>query len=188
MKTILILVVAVGGLVFLGTWAKNQRTIAEHTDASRSIGDDGRFPTIHGHADIRVADGWVPLKGLMDVAELEAGSLEAEQYVVVIRNERSDFDDTMNLALFSELVIRAYLENGELAEVTEVTIGDLAARKHVISSAAKGASMYLHLYAIEGKRGFYQLVFWTLPSRHDAAIPVFDEVAATFRELVPQEE
>lgn len=188
MKTILILVVAVVGLVFLGTWAKNQRTIAEHTDASRTLGEDGRFATIHGHADIRVADGWVPLKGLMDVAELEAGSLEAEQYVVVIRNERGDFDDSMNLALFSELVVQAYLENGELAEVTDVTIGDLPARKHVISSAAKGTSMYLHLYAIEGQRGFFQLVLWTLPSRRETAIPTFDEVAATFRELPPREE
>lgn len=118
-------------------------------------------------------------------ATLQVGEARREQYILIVSASDVDFD---NFAGFSEACLeeaRTLLEGAEIGEARQVTIGGLAAVQHVITGKASGFKIAFWYTMIEGKRGFYQVVGWTLPSKKAEAEPTILKVIDSFREIGP---
>jgi acyl carrier protein len=117
-------------------------------------------------------------------AEIGAGNGLKEHYVIVLIEDKAAVGaDLATYMKFTADRMTSSLEQGHQGELTELTISGNPAQRRRISGRSKGVKrlnvVYLHT-CVETDRHLVQLLFWTLAGREDAAIPVFEKVAATF--------
>lgn len=141
-------------------------------------GDDGKFSlSIPGNWDEQVL-------GSAD-ASLEVGNLIREEYLLVIHEPISDFDEGFTIGDFAEIAadgVTAALTNASRGDLEAVEINGMPAVQCRIEGSADGVRIvYLNSY-IRGESDFYQVMTWTLPSKEAEAFPKFREAMATFRE------
>jgi acyl carrier protein len=146
------------------------------TDKKKTIASkDGRYR-------VEVPAAWREMPELHEEADIEAGNVLREQYLLVLENPKSDFEGT--LAEFDDLVVgqmEGNLERAAISEPEPLTIdGRPALQRELTATVDKVRITYL-MASIETDAAFYQVLTWTTPSRQAAALPVFREVIASFR-------
>lgn len=125
----------------------------------------------------------VPASFKNELAVLQLGDLPKEQYVLVISENASDFE---NFTAFSDASLEAakgLVAGAEIGEQRKVTIGGLNAVQYQVTGKAAGIKAVFWYTMIEGRSGFYQVLGWTLPSKQTEAEPVIRTVIESFREL-----
>jgi acyl carrier protein len=137
-----------------------------------------------GH-QITVPATWISMPNLNSQAEIGAGNGLKEHYVIVLIEDKATVGADLGTYMkFTADRMTASLEQGHQGDLSELTISGYPAQRRRITGRSKGAKsmnvVYLHT-CIETDRHLVQILFWTLAGREDAAIPVFEKVAATFR-------
>lgn len=118
-------------------------------------------------------------------ATLQVGNLAREEYLLVIHEPISDFDEGFTIMDFADLAsggVTSALSDSSRGELTPLEINGMPAIQCRIEGSADGVRIaYLNSY-IQGENDFYQVMTWTLPSKEDVAFPIFRETMATFQE------
>lgn len=157
------------------------------TSSAASAGDTKVVTASDKRSQLTVPASWVdaPASFKNEHASLQLGDARGERYVLIVSASSVDFD---NFTGFSEACVqeaREILEGAVIGEARQLTIGGLNAVQHAITGKASGFKIAFWYTMIEGKRGYYQVVGWTLPSRKAEAEPAILKVIDTFRELEP---
>jgi hypothetical protein len=118
-----------------------------------------------------------------DLAAIQVGDLREAQFVLVISASAKDFDD---FAAFTDACVeeaRTLIGESDVGEAHRLTIGGLGAVQHEVNGKVNGLKLTYWFTMVEGKRGYYEVVGWTLPSKRSEAEPMILQVIDSFREL-----
>lgn len=138
------------------------------------IGKSGRFR-------MTVPNNWSPMPKLNAIADIAAGNLLLEQYLMVIAEPKDEVG--MGLEEFAKTVteqMRTKLEKPQQGEFAKLALGTFPALRCRIAGKAEGIDIvYLHT-SVETPDHLCQVLCWTLAPREQTAFPIFEKVAATF--------
>lgn len=136
-------------------------------------------------SEITVPQSWqdLPEKFRNADAVIQQGDQRQEHYVMVITDEKKDFDD---FAAFERAIVantKEGLEDVTIGDPRQLTVGELSATQYLVTGKVDGLKIVYWFTLVDGKNGYHQIVAWTLPSRQsDAEGPIF-EVIESFREV-----
>jgi hypothetical protein len=136
-------------------------------------------------SQITVPTDWRSQEDLHDEAEIQAGNLRQEQYMIVLTENKSDFVDT-DLERYGEIVSEALVENTEtdkLPETKSMTVNGRPAIQYKISGTVDNVKVVYWLTAVEGSKNYYQVLAWTLASKAEQNEPILQKVTESFQEL-----
>jgi hypothetical protein len=125
----------------------------------------------------------VPASFKNEVAEIQLGDLVREQYIMVITDSVGDFIDFGGFLDATRENARAMVTGADIGEQHTLTVGGLNAVQYEVGGTVEGIKVVFWFTMVEGKRGFYQVLGWTLPSRRTDAEPIIKKAIESFREL-----
>lgn len=185
--------VAVAVLVGVGMWA----VIADNNahPAGSNTGPPGQSPVIAGETKVVTAKdqksqltvpvAWkdIPESFKNELASLQVGNLPMSQFVLVVTASSVDFEDFQSFADAIVDEARTLVDDSEIGDARKLTIGGLNATQHEVNGKVNGIKLTYWFTAVEGKRGYYEVVGWTLPSRKTDNEATIQQVIDSFREL-----
>jgi hypothetical protein len=183
---------AVAVLVGAAMWAVIADNDAHPVESSGSSGR-GSVPSSETKvvtakdqkSQLTVPAAWkdVPESFKNELATLQVGDLPQSQFVLVVTASTTDFDD---FEAFADAVVeeaRTLVTESDVGAARKLTIGGLNAQQHEVNGKVNGVKLTYWFTVVEGKRGYYEVVGWTLPSRKSDSEPVILGVIDSFREL-----
>lgn len=132
--------------------------------------------------EISAPGNWKLLTKVNDDAQLQAGSLIREEYMLIFNEERADFQG--NLGDFGKIVmghLQKALSSADVSAGEKLTINGLDAIQYTASGSVKGVNVDYLVTVVESPKYYHQIVTWTLHSKKDRAFPVLREAAASFK-------
>jgi hypothetical protein len=154
------------------------RNGAEH------IASNGReIVSVDGNVRLLVPKDWSELKDLNEAAQLQAGNRSKEQYVMVLSENKADFDN-MTLQQHHQLTRDAMMQkmkNPTAGEAAETTINGRPALQEEISGTQDGTNIVFLHTTIEEEQSFHQILAWTSKSRWEQQKDKLQEVTKSFR-------
>ena len=140
-----------------------------------------RMASADGKVRLEVPGTWKEMPELNEDASIRAGDEIRNQYVIVIRNPKMDFDATLSEFEDSASgIMMANLQKVETAEPEEIHIGELPAIRRRFTAVTRNVRLVYYSTAVETSKAFYQVLIWTLPSRETEAKEVFDGIINSF--------
>lgn len=137
-----------------------------------------------GQSQIALPGGWKPDRALHANANLAASNRAEEMYVIVLSENKSDFDQ-MSLEQNSEITRKGLVEAAKSVQTSEpqkLTINGSPALQYEISATVDNLHIvYLHT-TVETAANYHQIVAWSLRSRFEKAKAALQNVIASFRE------
>jgi hypothetical protein len=116
---------------------------------------------------VTVSGNWVEMPGLNEKATLQIANKQKGQYLIVLSEIKSDFDE-MTVQKHHQLTHDAMLKklkNSSATNPVSITIGDHPAFQDEISGTQSGTNVvFLHTTVDDGKY-YHQVLCWTLKSR-----------------------
>ena len=184
-------------LVGLAMWGviADDRSHSAASGSPPSSGQNGQNGPVSGDtkvvtatdqkSQLTVPGSWkdLPASAKNELAVLQLGDLPKEQYVLVISENASDFENFTAFSAASIEGAKTLVAGAEVGEQRKLTIGGLNAVQYQVTGKAGGVKAVFWYTMVEGKRGFYQVLGWTLPSKKPEAEPVVLKVIDSFREL-----
>ncbi len=135
-----------------------------------------------GAVQIKLPLHWRLLKNLNTAAQLQAGNMAREEYLMVFNEMKSDFDGT--LEEYSK-IISGNLEKGLSGAIVtgpeKVTVNGLNGLQYKVMGSVNNVNIAYLLTTMESANGFHQVNEWTLQSKEAAAFPLFKEVLQSFQ-------
>ena len=139
----------------------------------------------NGLVRLTVPGSWSSMKDLNEEANLQVGSVLEEGYLVVISENREDFED-MTLQKFSEITSESIMEGLAKAsqeEPEDILIGRHRAIKRVIEGVIDNLKIsYVHV-AVETEGNYHQIIGWSLKSKFEGNKSKFDKIIMSFKEV-----
>lgn len=163
------LIVGVGVLSLLGK--RVEPTVVTATD---------------GQSQLTVPGSWKVQKDLNDLAEIQVANLLQEQYMIVLTENKSDFED-VDLAQYADGTLGVALESIETDDnpsPKSVTVNGKPAIQYELHGTVDNLKAVYWFTSVEGTDNYYQIVAWTLASKAEKNAPVFEEVVQSFQEVV----
>ncbi len=146
------------------------------------------FNTSDGLAVVTGGSGWTNLDLDAEDATLSIGNLFAEEYLIVISEEKSAFDSDFGVKDFADVAVEQtvnLLEGAIVKEPIATTVNGLPGYVREISGEIEGIDItYFNTY-VEGRTHFHQILTWTLTRKKGKALPKLQAAAESFRELPP---
>jgi len=137
-----------------------------------------------GGTQITLPSGWSQLKDLNDKAELQAGNMLQEMYLIVLTEAKEDFVD-MTRKKHSEMtrsILIQSLTSPEMVGPSEIKVGGNPAVQYEIRGVMNNIKVtYLHT-TVESPKNFHQVLAWTLRSRFTKNETTLQRAIASFRE------
>ena len=138
-----------------------------------------------GTTQVVVPESWSIQQDLNDIADLQVADIAEENYLIVISEPKSDFDNNVSVEQYSEMTRKFILESvqgGHLSEPVNFTInGNVALQYQIIGSFDGLYIVYLHT-VVEGDEDFHQLLAWTLLDKLEENEPILKSVVNSFQE------
>lgn len=120
---------------------------------------------------------------LNDSASVEMGNEGKEQYFAVIEDDVVNFTEDMTIQEYGDIIfenIQGAVTEAEPGAWTDVTVGDgIPARQIVLKGVAERIKVAYLITVFKGDKAFYQALAWSLQSKYDDAVPVFNEILAS---------
>jgi hypothetical protein len=150
--------------------------------AARGPAEGSRHVTsTDGAVSLVVPAAWRDLPELNDEAVLSVGNELAEEYLLVIREDKADFAGS--LESYADVVAGDMLETvGSKDELRyePVSFGGCAGLRVGINGVVDRTRIVFDLTMLETDDSYCQILCWTLPSRAVTAQPKFDAALASF--------
>lgn len=148
--------------------------------------------SIDGKYEITADSSWVELTGELSAdATLEVGNATDNYYLVVISENKVDFD--MDLAGYNEVILDMMSSDPNATNpiqydtVTVKLDNGMDAYKTRLDLTYDGINAVYWIYALETEEEYVQLVGYTLKSVGEENESIIDEVALTFHEAESKE-
>jgi hypothetical protein len=128
--------------------------------------------------------GWSVQKDLNDKADLQVANPRAEQYLIVLTENKADLVD-MTLEKYIGVTrdgFTAKLTDVKVSEPRTLTINGMSAIQYEISATSQNTRVVYWVTCVEGAKHFHQILAWTLASQADANRELLKQVVETFRE------
>lgn len=138
-----------------------------------------------GSLSISVPANWSELQ-LNPTADIQAGRLESEDYVMVLSERKDTFSDSLTLQEYYELVTKnmsATIENGVFGDPQSVTVNGQPALQFELRGEIEKIKIGYIITIVETDKSFSQILFWTLQNRMDQKRATYLELADTFKEI-----
>ncbi|RKP57230.1 hypothetical protein D7Z26_04400 [Cohnella endophytica] len=136
-----------------------------------------------GNVRIKIPKGWTDAQKLSEDATLQAMNAFKEEYMVVIRENKTDLAAGTTLEDYSKAVsdnMDAMLENAEVTDSKETLINGNRALQYEISGEIDKLKI-VYLVTVVSSEGHYnQVLFWTLQNRMDGKRDLFANATSTF--------
>lgn len=135
-----------------------------------------------GRLMITVPRGWSTMPDLNEDADLGAGNLLREQYMVLITESKKELN--MELEPFANLIVGEMMKtltNGSQSEFKPLTIGSYSALRCRLTGKVDNIDIVYQHTSVDTGDTLTQILCWTLPGREAKTFPLFEEVAATFK-------
>jgi hypothetical protein len=170
----LIMVTIIAGILIIDSTA----TAGLFSKEKELIGSDGR-------SQIILPKGWKEYRKLHDNAEIQAAHLKKESYVIVLSENKEDFDE-MTLEKHSKLTRTGILESLKkptINRLPDLTINGRPAIQFEISGVINNIKIvYLHT-TVETNEYFHQILAWTLKSKYNDNKESLQKVIKSFKEI-----
>lgn len=177
------LLIVTGGLLIWDVFTFTSNLLGNQDD-SQKIPANRIITSIDSLCQLQIPKHWSLLNDLHEDATMQAGNLKREEYLIILTDLKIDFGGTLQEHV--ALTIGSMLENIEGAKAgvpEELIINGYSAIKNRIDGTVDFTKIVYIIHTIEGQSAFYQVLMWTLPSKENQAIQVFEEVISTFREI-----
>lgn len=130
---------------------------------------------------VALPTGWTKLTQLNQLASLQAGSLNANEYLLVVTEKKAD---NLDLRSYSETAITIIMRNmtdPHVGKESPTDIGGLPALERQITGSVNGIPVtYLH-YSVEGTDAYYQILTWSLTPSFEQSKARLETAARSFR-------
>lgn len=144
-----------------------------------------------GSCQITVGGDWRVEPELNKEAVVQAAKLTSELYVVVIREDKTDFGDEASLEYFTELVHGNYKETisqSVISDALPANINGFQAKQFEVSGEIDKIKLKYLIATVETPESYYQIITWTLASRYESNKDALQAVIYSFKEPVRQTE
>jgi hypothetical protein len=138
----------------------------------------------NGQVEVMPPGQWTSMDNLNPEASIQLGNTALEEYFVILSDSKADYTGTLTEygELTSDTILKG-LQNSSKSNPSPVNVGGLNALQYEIGGTLPNHTNVVYLHTvIEGGAWFHQILCWTIPSRKDAAFPVFQKTIAGFRE------
>ncbi len=128
---------------------------------------------------------WSEKSDLNDQADLQMADYYKEAYVVILSENKHDFDD-ITLEGHSDLTrssIRDGVKNLRESEPETFRIGKIPALRYRLSGSVEGIKIVYWHVTLETKNHFHQILLWSLPSKFSSNENDFNAVIQSFKVL-----
>ncbi len=137
-----------------------------------------------GLAELQLLPGWRPTALAAIPSALQAADPLRRRYLLVISESRADFTDDMDLREYCQRTFAGLTGTRRVLEIRgpepRHVAGFQALQTEAVTADNRTLVTYLHT-AIEGERGFHQVIAWATPSTYDRR--VFERLLDGFVEL-----
>lgn len=136
-----------------------------------------------GSARLKVPEDWSELKDLNANAKLQAGNKWKEQFVIVLSENKADFDN-LTLQRHHQITRDAMIKkmkNASAGETVETTVDGRSALQDEIRGTQDGMNIVFLHTTVDGEESFHQVLAWTSKTRWDEQKAKLQEITETFR-------
>ena len=174
------------GLVVYEIWQNVKKAQGASVEDLHLVENTQEVVTDDGSLRFTLPDAWKKIT-LHEDASLQYGHLIAEQYMIVITESKSDFEEGLSLETFKELCLDSM--RSASSDFTEEETKRLVISDHnVLQLATKGSVdgikvKYLNSYA-ETEDHYHQILMWTLSSRWERNESLFEAVMDSMQTTV----
>jgi len=155
-------------------------------DAVKKGGKPQVMTSTDGTYQLTVPGNWSKETDLNSEATLQAGNRRDELYVIVIKESKSKFPASSNVANVTDLAresMQTTLTDAQASQPTSTSINGNPAKQFEVSGTVSGVQAK-YLYAVvETSGSFYQVMTWTLTPRFNENKAKLQEVINSFKEL-----
>jgi hypothetical protein len=131
---------------------------------------------------LEVPKSWKPHPGLNPESVLSFSNPLREQYVIVIREGREDFDGKLeDYARLVESNMASAIGDTKGGGLQSVTIGTQPALQRILRGRVDKVNIAFLLTCVETEDAFCQVLTWTLASREQNGMPVLKKVVDSFQ-------
>ena len=171
------------GLLSYGVYRRIS-SYTEYIDMEEAVPPGGEIISEDGHFKLKIPDHWKILQNLNDAAIMQVGNPMKEQYLIVITDMKEDFDGSLSdhVSITSQNLISA-THDTQISEPEHLEINGCHCIRYYITGTIERAKVKYIQTTIEGKKAFYQVLVWTVPSKSEEAFEVFEQVLQSFREI-----
>lgn len=157
----------------------------------------------NGAFSVNVPSHLTKATDLNEDATIQYQNIFREYYFIVIEETKEEFADALSflyeddeidaepedfeysLEEYADLVTEFFGEGLEVineTDLVDVEINGLKAKQKEMDANFEDLEVYYHLTVIEGDKGFYQVLQWTLGDKKAEAKPVMAAAAGSFKE------
>ncbi len=170
------------GLIMVGVYMGYKKS-ASTARSGLSSGVESIVNVPDSKLSLTLPSHWSDIKDLNDAASLSVGNLFREEYLIVISEQKADFDG--DLTAYSNLTASTMIDsitNSTTKEPLTLSINGLPAIQREFSGSVDRTKIaYIHT-SIEGSEHYYQIIGWTIPSRKTTAFKVIEDVINSSKE------
>lgn len=134
---------------------------------------------------IDVPNSWSRNDSLLAEAILGAAQMRDENYLVILKDSRIDFEKKFTLSNYTSLVQKSMqneVKNAQLVGgVTKLTINNAPAEQFVLTGSADGLKVAYLVTSVEADNNYYRVVAWTLLSRLDTNKTVLNNASTSIK-------
>jgi hypothetical protein len=179
-----LLALVVGGAVWGAVAEIHSTNLARGTD-SVSDGPTKVVTATDRKCQVTVPANWedAPKAFKNADASIQVGDLARGEYVAVFTDAKEDFDDFASFEAALKDNLLAGATDTRIEDRRQLTVGSLHAVQYVVEGRVEGIRFLYWFTLVEGKRGYHQVVGWTLPSRRSEVEHTIQDVIQTFHEL-----
>ena len=151
-----------------------------------AVSSDTRVVTASDQkSQLTVPASWKDVTGSFknELAAIQLGDIRQAQFILVISADRGDFEDFAAFADACAEEARTMITDSDVGAGQNLTVGGLNAVQHSVTGKVGGIRLAYWFTMVEGKRGYYEVVGWTLPSKKAESEQTILNVINSFREL-----
>ena len=140
---------------------------------------------LNGAFSVMKPGSWSTMDDLNDEANLQMGNLFKEAYVVILSENKQDFDD-IGMQGHSDLTrsfLREAVKNYQESQREKFDIGDHSALRYRLSGSVGSVKIVYWHVTIETADHFHQMLLWSLPSKFGGNEADFNSVIRSFKVL-----
>jgi Tfp pilus assembly protein PilE len=134
---------------------------------------------------IDVPNSWSRNDSLLAEAVLGAAQGRDENYVVVLKDSKIDFDKNFTLSDYTRVIQKSMQNEVTNAQVvgsiTKLTINNAPAEQFVITGSADGIKVAYLITSVDADHSYYRVVAWTLLSRLDTNKSVLNNASTSIK-------
>jgi hypothetical protein len=149
-------------------------------------GSPADFKSNDGKWAFTADSSWNTRRVLKEGAAIQASNLVSDKYIIVLQENKIDFQKGISLKDYTGLVInlmRKNLTDPSSTPPVDITVNGMKARLFELSGSIDKTNLKYLVATVESKDSFHQLILWSLPSKYDSLKSEYMKIIESYRAL-----